>query len=298
MAPVTPPAAAPAGWRAHLRLHYQLDGSGPDARTISFDRHEGPLRVLQRLYPEGPGICHHVVVHPPGGVVGGDELRLDARLDAGTHAVITTPGATRFYRSDGALALQQSTLTLAAGARLEWLPLEAIAHPGCRAVNRVRFTLEPGAQMIGWDLLALGLPASGDHFDRGAFEQHIDWPGHWLERGRIDAADTELLDGPVGLAGFRVLGTAWFATGDALPGASRDALLEVARDAVAAGAEDRHRNNAALHAGATSPQPGLVIVRVLAQRIEPALQLLAAVRAAWRLQAWGLAPNPPRVWRT
>ena len=312
MAPVTPPAAAPAGWRAHLRLHYQLDGSGPDARTISFDRHEGPLRVLQRLYPEGPGICHHVVVHPPGGVVGGDELRLDARLDDGTRAVITTPGATRFYRSDGALAVQQATLTLAAGARLEWLPLEAIAHPGCRAVNRVRFSLDRGAQMIGWDLLALGLPASGETFDRGSFEQHLEWPGHWLERGRIDAGDVALLDGPVGLAGHRVLGTAWFATGVALSSTGRDSLLEVARDAIATaaaaalaaalavkpGAEDRHHNNAVLLAGATSPQPGLVIVRVLAQRIEPALQLLAAVRAAWRLQAWGLAPNPPRVWRT
>ena len=89
------------------------------AHTGAHDRHEGPLRVLQRLYPEGSGICHHVLVHPPGGVVGGDGLHLDVRLDAGARALITTPSATRFYRSEGALALQHSRLKLADGARLE-----------------------------------------------------------------------------------------------------------------------------------------------------------------------------------
>ena len=112
------PAAA-AGWQGLLNLRYWRDGP----RTVALDRHEGPLRVLQRLYPEGEGICHHVLVHPPGGVAGGDVLELQADLAAGTHAVITTPGATRFYRSGGRLALQRSRLRLAPGAPAEWLPL-------------------------------------------------------------------------------------------------------------------------------------------------------------------------------
>jgi urease accessory protein len=87
-------------WHGALALHYRRDGE----RTIAHDRHEGPLRVLQRLYPEGPRICHHVLVHPPGGIVGGDHLEIEATLDAATHALITTPGATRFYRSGGASA--------------------------------------------------------------------------------------------------------------------------------------------------------------------------------------------------
>jgi urease accessory protein len=272
------------GWKGHLALHYTRDGE----RTIAHDRHEGPLRVLQRLYPEGPGICHHVLVHPPGGLAGGDELRIDARLERDTHAVITTPGAARFYRSAGARAAQTATLHLAEGARLEWLPLETIAYTGCLAHNAVRLQLEPGAEMIGWDLLALGLPAADAPFDRGEFHSTIHWPGHWLERARIDATDTLLLDSPLGWAGRRVLATMWFASGSPMDTARRDALLEAARAVPGDGCEF----------GATSPDAHLVVLRVLAHRVEPAMRVLAAAWDAWRRQAWAIQANAPRVWRT
>jgi urease accessory protein len=276
------------GWRAHLSLHYTRDGH----RTIAHDRHEGPLRVLQRLYPEGDAVCHHVLVHPPGGVVGGDELACEARLEEGTHALVTTPGATRFYRSAGEPALQQADLHVAAGARLEWLPMEAIAYRGCRAENRVRCTLAPGAEMMGWDVLALGLPAAGEAFTHGRFLQHLALDGDaWLERGLIDGADTRLLASPLGLDGRSVLATLWFAAGEALPAARRDALLEAARAALEGHALARH-------AGATAPGPRVVVLRVLAERVEPAMALLQAVRARWRMLAWSLQAHPPRVWRT
>ena len=101
------PAGEHGGWPAQLTLRYRREGE----RCIAHDQHEGPLRVLQPLYPEGPGICHHVIVHPPGGVVGGDTLRVHAALADGCHALITTPGATRFYRSEGAPAQQQVQLS-------------------------------------------------------------------------------------------------------------------------------------------------------------------------------------------
>ncbi len=276
-----------AAWRGHLALDYSHDG----VRTTAHDLHSGPLRVLQRLYPEGPAICHHVLVHPPGGVVGGDVLELDARLGSGSHAVITTPGATRFYRSDGAAALQQATLRVAAGARLEWLPLEAIAYRGCIAENRVCLQLAPGAEAMGWDVLALGLPASEQAFSTGRFQQHLELPGVWLERGLIDAADAPLLDGPLGLAGRRVLATLWFAAGQALAPARREALLDSAR-AVLAG------HALAASAGVTSTHAPVVVLRALAERVEPVMALLQQVRATWRSLAWQLAPNPPRIWRT
>ena len=270
-------------WQGHLALRYWRDGE----RTLAHDRHHGPLRVLQRLYPEGPGICQHVLVHPPGGMVGGDELVVDATLEPGCHALITTPGAARFYRSEGKLASQHVRLRLGAGARLEWLPLETIAYGGEK--------LAPGAETMGWDLLALGLPAAGQPFDAGRYRQHLEWPGVWLERGLVDADDALLMDGPLGMAGRRVLATLWFASGTPLTPARRDALLEAARDATAEAAAE-----AALpvSAGSTSPQPGLVVLRALADRVEPAMGLLQRVRAAWRVAVWGLADVAPRVWRT
>ena len=307
------PAAVGPGWLGRLDLRYWRE----DARTVALDRHEGPLRVLQRLYPEGESICHHVLVHPPGGVAGGDILQLRADLAAGTHAVITTPGATRFYRSGGRTALQHARLKLASGARAEWLPLENLAFSGCDAENRTEVELAPGAEIIGWDVLALGLPASDAAFESGRFTQHLalrltqtavahaapDAPvnawapdGHlgqpqWLERGSINANDASLLNSALGWGGRRVLGTAWWATGDAMTTARRQAFVEAARgSAEAPGLEG--------WTGVTSPMPNVVVARVLGHRVEPAMQWLCAVRAAWRQLAWGLDPQPPRVWRT
>ena len=277
---------AAAGWQAHLRLHYRRDGN----RTVAQDRHAGPLRVLKALYPEGEGICHHVVVHPPGGIVGGDELRIAATLDEGAHALLTTPGATRFYRSDGAAARQQATLTLAAGARLEWLPLETIAHAGCDAENRVTLDLAPGAECLGWDLLALGLPAAGEAFDRGRFTQCLHWPGVWLDRGRIRGDDALLLNSPLGLDGRPVTGTLWFAAGTPWANDRREALVDAARALV--------DGDAAVKAGVSAVHERVIVLRLLAPRVEPAMALLQAARAAWRRAAWGLDAAPPRVWRT
>jgi urease accessory protein len=278
-------------WRGSLRLAYRRDTLHGAARTVLHDRHDGPLRVLASLYPEASAVCHNVLVHPPGGLVGGDELGIELALDAGAHALLTTPGATRYYRSTGAPATQRLQATLAPGARLEWLPLETIAYSGCIGENALRFELAPGAEMIGWDLLALGLPASDLAFERGRFRQSIELPGRWLERGLIDAADTRLLDSPLGWAGHRVLGTLWFAAGAALPTARRDALLDAARAVI-----DGHALRAT--AGASAPHDGVVVLRVLAARVEPAINLLSAVWAGWRRTAWQLASCTPRVWRT
>jgi urease accessory protein len=275
-------------WEGRLQLRYTRDGD----RTVAHDRHEGPLRVLQSLYPEGPGICHHVLVHPPGGIVGGDRLQVDVQVGEGAHALITTPGATRFYRSTGEVAAQQVVLRLERGARLEWLPLETIAYSGCRAENSVSFELADGAQMIGWDLLALGLPAAEQPFEQGSYLQALEWPGRWLERGRIEAEDRLLLDGPVGLAEMRVCGTMWFAAGSVPETPLREALLETARECVAG-----HPLQAA-QAGATAPQDGLVLLRVLAARAEPAMELLRNIWLRWRSVTWQLESTAPRVWRT
>ena len=272
-------------WHASLQLDYTLEGT----RTVARHGHNGPLRILQSLYPEGDAVCHNVLVHPPGGLVGGDTLDISATVGPGAHGLVTTPGATRFYRSTGELALQRTHLTLAEGARLEWLPLEALCYNACNAENHLTLNLAPGAECMGWDVTALGLPHAGQPFETGRFVQHIEAPGLWLERGVIDAADHRLLESPLGLAGQRCMASLFFVTGRPLDRARRDTALDAARAVM-----DAHALKAS--AGATSPNGQVLVVRALAPQVEPAMQLLQQVRAAWRAALWQLCAEPPRIW--
>jgi urease accessory protein len=273
------------GWQAQLRLDYTAE----HGRSVARFAHDGPLRILQSLYPEGDAICHNVLVHPPGGLVGGDTLTLDLSAGPGSHGLVTTPGASRFYRSEGAWAVQHTHIHAQGGARVEWLPLEALYYSGCLAENRLQLSLAPGAELLGWDIAALGLPQANQPFVRGEVLQHLELQGAWLERGRIAAADTRLLDGPLGLAGHRCLATLFFATGSELARPRRDQLLDAAREVISA-------HPLARTAGATAPGSRVVVVRVLADLVEPAIGLLKAVRGAWRSAAWGLPANNPRGW--
>ena len=272
-------------WHARLQLDYTLEGT----RTVARHGHNGPLRILQSLYPEGDAVCHNVLVHPPGGLVGGDTLDISATVGPGAHGLVTTPGATRFYRSTGERALQRTHLTLAEGARLEWLPLEALCYNACNAENHLTLNLAPGAECMGWDVTALGLPHAGQPFETGRFVQHIEAPGRWLERGVIDAADHRLLESPLGLAGQRCMASLFFVVGTPLERARRDTALDAARAVM-----DAHALKAT--AGATSPNGQVLVVRALAPQVEPAMQLLQQVRAAWRAALWQLCAEPPRIW--
>lgn len=272
-------------WHASLQLDYTLEGT----RTVARHAHNGPLRILQSLYPEGDAVCHNVLAHPPGGLVGGDTLDITATVGPGAHGLVTTPGATRFYRSTGERALQRTHLTLAEGARLEWLPLEALCYNACNAENHLTLNLAPGAECMGWDVTALGLPHAGQPFETGRFVQHIEAPGLWLERGVIDAADHRLLESPLGLAGHRCMASLFFVVGTPLERARRDTALDAARAVM-----DAHALKAS--AGATSPNGQVLVVRALAPQVEPAMQLLRQVRAAWRAALWQLCAEPPRIW--
>jgi len=274
-------------WHARLELNYQRD----DAlrRSIARFSHQGPLRILQSLYPEGDAVCHNVLIHPPGGLVGGDTLDIEVRAARGAHGLVTTPGASRFYRSEGEIAVQRTRLVLDAGARLEWLPLEAICYSACRAENRLRIEAAPGAELIGWDVAALGLPGAGQPFERGSLLQHIEVPGIWLERGRIDAADQRLLQSPLGLAGHRCLASLFFVAGSPIERSRREAVLERTHALLEA-------SPLLASAGVTSPHDEVIVLRVLAPVVEPAMQLLRQVWRAWRESLWQMEARLPRIW--
>ncbi len=263
-------------WKARLALQASRDSD----RTILHAQHEGPLRLLKTLYPEGSGIAHAVIVHPPGGLVGGDRLNIDLDVQAGAHLLATTPAATRFYRCRPGLdAAQTVSARVAAGARLEWLPQETLAYPGCQARNEVRIQLQ--GQLLASELLVLGLPEAGQAFDDGELLQHLQIEGLWLDRGRLSAQDRALLDGPCGLQGRRVLGTLLLAQAEPFAPALAESLLEAAR---------------ALGVPATLLQGRLLLARLLAEQLEPATLQLRALRAAWRTASWGLSATEPRIW--
>jgi urease accessory protein len=218
-------------------------------------------------------------------------LNIRATVARGAHGLLTTPGATRFYRSSGEPALQQTHLRLEAGVHMEWLPLETILYSGCKATNRLIFDLAPDAELIGWDITALGLPHAGQAFTRGQFCQHIEMPGVWLERGVVDARDTRWLNSPLALAGQHCITSIFFAAGSAMDRARRELALDSARQVLG-----DHALNAM--AGATSPNPQVVVLRALALQVEPARDLLKKVWAAWRQALWHKAAAVPRVWVT
>jgi urease accessory protein len=272
-------------WLASLNLDYTLEAERSVARYL----HQGPLRILQSLYPEGDAVCHNVLVHPPSGLVGGDTLDMKVTVGAGSHGLVTTPGATRFYRSEAGLATQQVHARLETGSRLEWLPLEAIAYNGCDGLNHAVFDLAPGAELITWDITALGLPAADLSYVHGTFRQHLEIPGIWLERGTLNATDTRLMDSPLGLAGQRCMATLVFAAGSAMANERIERALACARELLEA-------SELRLTAGATSPHQQVIVLRVLAPVTEPAMQLLRQVWAAWRQEMWGMQGTYPRLW--
>jgi urease accessory protein len=267
-------------WRAELALDYRLQ----DGRTVVTRRHRGPLQVQKALYPEGAALAHTLIVHPPAGIAGGDELAIDVAVRPGAQALITTPGATRWYKANGRLASQRVALRVEGGA--EWLPQEAIVYDQAQVHSQIDIDLADGAAMLGWDIVALGRAAAGEAFARGAFAQTIALreDGHlqWLERTRLAGGDA-LLDSPIGLGGHVAFGCLW-AAGPRWSGAQIESLRErLPADRVPV----------------TQLAPRLLVARALGAT---ARAVRGALEAAWRelrpLTFAGRAAAAPRIWAT
>ena len=193
-----------ASWKASL----SLDFKAMDGKTICRHVSEGPLVVQKPLYPEGPEVCQTIIVHPPAGIAGGDELVLAAAAGAQAQAQLTTPGAGKFYRSAGAWARQ--TLRFEVDGSLEWLPRETIVYDGALAALECEVRLGEGARYIGWEIVCLGRTGSGERFERGKLKLETKVYSQdrlvWFERGALDGGGA-VLRSPAGLAGHTVFGT-------------------------------------------------------------------------------------------
>ena len=262
-------------WKAELDLGFERAGG----RTVlAARRHDGPLVVQKPLYPEGGAVCHAIVVHPPAGIAGGDELELRARAGAGAHALLTTPGAGKWYRSAGPWAAQR--LGFDVDGALEWLPQETIVFSGARARLDTEIRLRGDARYLGWEILCLGRTGSGETFDRGELRLSTrifrDGKLLWLERGRVEGGGA-LLDSPAGLQGRPVCATLVAAC--ASPTIDLAACRQVESLSV-------------------TQLPGVLVARYLGDSSEQAKRLFAQLWAVLRPALFGRAAQAPRIWST
>ena len=226
--PDVPVAASPV-WEARLRLGFVRDG---DTTRLVRREHSGPLRVQKALYPEGPGACHVIVVHPPGGAVGGDSLDIALDAGAGCHVLATSPGAAKWYRANGRVSRQVVRLHAHDGAAFEWLPQETIFYDAADVVLEHEVDLGAGATYIGSEILCFGRRAAGERFARGQVRQRTRIRQHgrllWWEQGAITPHG---IASPLGLHGRSVCATL-VAVGRPVP-ASLQASLRAADPALA-----------------------------------------------------------------
>ena len=164
------PAKSSRAWQASLNLNFMRDS----ARTfLAKNTHFGPLVVQKSLHPEGEDVCHAIVVHPPGGVAGGDELTLNVQLGENANALLTTPGAGKWYKANGQFAYQNLVFNLERNACLEWLPQENILFNGAQVKFSAEIKLHEDAKYAAWDVLCFGRQAQAEQWLSGSMNQHL-----------------------------------------------------------------------------------------------------------------------------
>ncbi|HHJ20233.1 MAG TPA: urease accessory protein [Gammaproteobacteria bacterium] len=275
------PQSQGEGWQAQLTLDFACSKS----RTMLVrSDHQGPLRVQRAFYPEGD-LAHMYLLHPPGGVVGGDALTINVRVDTAAQVLCTTPGSGKFYRSAGSWAILNQHLRVSKGASLEWLPQENILFAGARLRSRTHIELEADAVFMGWEVNCLGRPSSQEPFHSGAFDSRLmlyhNQRPILVENQRV--FDSNMLKSAAGLRGFPLQGTLL-----AFP--CTESQLDYARRKMASLSEN------AL-AGLTLID-GLLVMRILGNNSETLKQHLVSL---WKILRPLLLDRPavlPRIWAT
>ncbi|MES1023746.1 urease accessory protein UreD [Gloeocapsa sp. BRSZ] len=197
----------PNSWHGSLNMVYNwVDG----ATTVTHQQMQAPLKVQRPFYPEGAEVCHSVILHTAGGVVGGDKLSLNFHLQQNAHTLITTAAASKIYRSNGWEARQNIQVQVDSNACLEWFPQETIVFNGAIYRQDLRVELAPGATWTGWEITRFGRSARGEKFLQGNWRSHTEvWQQQrplWIDRQQL-RPDAKVIDSPHGLAGKSIIGS-------------------------------------------------------------------------------------------
>ncbi len=196
-------------WEAKLELGFTARNK--QTRLVHM-HHKGPLRVQRPFYPEKDGTCHIYLLHPPGGVVIGDDLTIRSNHQTNTQTLITTPSAGRIYSAKGTGQTQNQRIEVDLGNKscVEWLPQETIIYNGANADLTTRINTTEDAKFIAWDMLRLGRRASGEAFTDGSCKQSLQvWQDQtplFIERNHF-VGDSELLYSPWGLQSASIIAT-------------------------------------------------------------------------------------------
>lgn len=279
------PAKAPrtVGWPAELELWF-AKSSG---RTrLARRRHIGPLMVQRPFHPEKDGACHVYLLHPPAGIVGGDRLAQMFHVGDDARAVLTTPGATRFYRSPTLAGSQTTHIDVGSGGVCEYLPQETIVFDGANARMETRVTLASDAVYVGWDFICLGRPAAGEGFRTGKLAQRVEIMREgrpiWFERMVLSGA-SPLLNAAFALANQPTVGTMVYA----------GSLPEDAAERVRARLSEQHRG-----VFSVSQLEHAVVCRYLGPRVADGKALFVQAWDVLRALGQGKAAHAPRIWAT
>ena len=289
------------GWRAELSLKYGVKRE----KTRLLTRHQlGPLTVQKTFFPEGAA-CHTYLLHPPGGVVGGDQLSFNIDLGPQAHALLTTPGATKFYRSNGDQAWQSQNLNVAEGALLEWLPMENIFFSGANCKLLTHIQLEADARFIGWEMQCFGRPMLSETFDKGQVlgQTFISRDNKVLLAESLrHQAQSEILQAAT-LRDFAMTGSLYITP---VEPELIDKIKQVIDEQqtrfegeVLLGASEIGSSsmNSAMSSTSTA-QDSLMVVRALGQQTEPMMASFVQIWRCVRKHWFGKYPEVPRIWST
>jgi urease accessory protein len=203
-------------WHGKLDLVY---AHRQDTTQLIHAHHQAPLKVQRPFYPEGKSVCHSVILHTAGGVVGGDKLSYNFQLQPNSQVLITTAAASKIYRSNGRLATQNIDIKIDAGATLEWLPQETIVFDGAIYRQDTRIDLAENAGFIGWEITRFGRSARGEKFLQGNWKSYTEvWQQGkplWIDRQCLPGSE-EVFYSPYALNGQPVVSTLVF-VGQAVP---------------------------------------------------------------------------------